>query len=145
MVEDPKFDYKYDLALWKSFSARLSVAILVIAAGVFLIAMLTYLYYSEEQVKEESAGKARTQLHDAVIDLRIKAAEAEALGDTLQATDYISRLREVKPYQHAYTLMTDSEGRLVYVGDSAMLDHQNDLPDILTAIREWISCLAICP
>ena len=53
MVEDPKFDYKYDLALWKSFSARLSVAILVIAAGVFLIAMLTYLYYSEEQVKEE--------------------------------------------------------------------------------------------
>ena len=37
MVEDPKFDYKYDLALWKSFSARLSVAILVIAAGVFLI------------------------------------------------------------------------------------------------------------
>ena len=135
MVEDPKFDYKYDLALWKSFSARLSVAILVIAAGVFLIAMLTYLYYSEEQVKEESAGKARTQLHDAVIDLRIKAAEAEALGDTLQATDYISRLREVKPYQHAYTLMTDPEGQLVYVGDSAMLDHQNDLPDILEAMQ----------
>ena len=83
MVEAPKFEYKYDLALWKSFSARLSVTILVIAAGVFLIAMLTYLYFSEESVKENSAVKARTQLHDAVMTMRIQTAEAAVKGDTM--------------------------------------------------------------
>lgn len=88
MVEAPKFEYKYDLALWKSFSARLSVAILVIAAGVFLIAMLTYLYLSEESVKESSAVEARIQLHDAVMAMRIQTAESALRGDTLGMEDY---------------------------------------------------------
>ena len=92
MVEAPKFEYKYDLALWKSFSARLSVAILVIAAGIFLIAMLTYLYFSEESVKEKSAVEARAQLHDAVMAMRIQTAEAAVKGDTLGLEDYLGIL-----------------------------------------------------
>lgn len=47
MVEDPNYEYKYDLAVWKSFSARLSLTILGIAAGVFMVAMLMYLYFQE--------------------------------------------------------------------------------------------------
>ena len=132
MVEAPKFEYKYDLALWKSFSARLSVAILVIAAGVFLIAMLTYLYLSEESVKESSAVEARIQLHDAVMAMRIQTAESALRGDTLGMEDYVSILRTVKPYKHAFTLMTDRSGRLVYVGDSVLLMNQRDeVPTIL--------------
>ena len=53
MVEKPNFDFKYDLVLWKSFAARLSFAILAIAAGVFLAAMLTFLYFQQEKVKED--------------------------------------------------------------------------------------------
>ena len=132
MVEAPKFEYKYDLALWKSFSARLSVTILVIAAGVFLIAMLTYLYFSEESVKENSAVKARTQLHDAVMTMRIQTAEAAVKGDTMGMKDYVSILQTVKPYKHAITLMTDRSGQLVYVGDSVLLMNQRDeVPGIL--------------
>ena len=131
MVEAPKFEYKYDLALWKSFSARLSVAILLIAAGVFLVAMLTYLYFSEESVKVESAQKAKTQLHDAVVDLRIRAAQAASQGDTLQVEEYIGALQRVKPYKHSFTLMTDASGQFIYLGDSSiMVRHQNDISSI---------------
>lgn len=129
MVEAPKFEYKYDLALWKSFSARLSMAILFIAAGVFLVAMLTYLYFSEEAVKNESATKARTELHDAVINMRIMMAQN---GDTIQAKDFIRVLQTVKPYKHSFTLMTDRTGRLVYFGDSAMqVKQQHEISHII--------------
>ena len=140
MVEAPKFEYKYDLALWKSFSARLSVAILVIAAGVFLIAMLTYLYLSEESVKENSAVEARIQLHDAVMAMRIQTAEFALRGDTLGMEDYVSILRNVKPYKHAFTLMTDRSGRLVYVGDSVLLMNQRD--EVPAILRMMGSCEA---
>lgn len=118
MIEAPNFEYKYDLALWKSFSARLSTAILLIAAGVFLAALLTYLYFSEEQVKEETAVKARTELHDAVMAMRLQAAEAEARGDTMGLAEYVALLQAVKPYKHSFTLMTDSARQLVHVGDT---------------------------
>ena len=118
MIEAPNFEYKYDLALWKSFSARLSTAILLIAAGVFLAALLTYLYFSEEQVKEETAVKARTELHDAVMSMRLQAAEAEARGDTMGLAEYVALLQAVKPYKHSFTLMTDSARQLVHVGDT---------------------------
>lgn len=118
MIEAPNFEYKYDLALWKSFSARLSTAILLIAAGVFLAALLTYLYFSEEQVKEKTALKARTELHDAVMAMRLQAAEAEARGDTMGVAEYVALLQAVKPYKHSFTLMTDSARQLVHVGDT---------------------------
>lgn len=118
MIEAPNFEYKYDLALWKSFSARLSTAILLIAAGVFLAALLTYLFFSEEQVKEETAVKARTELHDAVMTMRLRAAEAEARGDTMGLAEYVALLQAVKPYKHSFTLMTDSARQLVHVGDT---------------------------
>ena len=118
MIEAPNFEYKYDLALWKSFSARLSTAILLIAAGVFLAALLTYLYFSEEQVKEETALKARTELHDAVMTMRLQAAETEARGDTMGVAEYVALLQAVKPYKHSFTLMTDSARQLVHVGDT---------------------------
>lgn len=117
MVEAPKFEYKYDLALWKSFSARLSLAILIIAAGVFLVAMLTYLYFSEETVKEETALKARVQLHDAVADMRIRISETEVRGGTMRIEDLVSILKTVKPYKHSFVLMTDDTGKFLYTGN----------------------------
>ena len=121
MVEEPNFDYKYDLAVWKSFSARLSLTILGIAAGVFLVAMLTYLYFQEGSMKEESALKARTELHDAVMTMRLRAAEAATRNDTLHQEDFIGILATLRPYKHSFTLMTDSAGRFVHVSDSAAL------------------------
>ena len=44
MVEEPNFDYKYDLAYKKSFAARLSFRIMGIAAGVFLVAVILFFY-----------------------------------------------------------------------------------------------------
>ena len=136
MIEAPNFDYKYDLALWKSFSARLSFAILVIAASIFMIAMLTYLYFSEESVKEETAVKARTQLHDAVMDMRMMATLGKARNDTLPVDSFIQVLKRVKPYPNSYTMMTDGKGRLVYVGDSSVLSHtRQEVNDLIATIH----------
>lgn len=44
MVEEPNFEYKYDLAYKKSFAARLSFRIMGIAAGVFLVAVILFFY-----------------------------------------------------------------------------------------------------
>lgn len=125
MVEKPNFDYKYDLAVLKSFSARLSLTILGIAAGVFLVAMLTYLYFQEGAMKEWSALKAKTELHNAVMTMHLRVAEAALRSDTLKQEDFISILRTVQPYKHSFTLMTDSVKRFVYVGDSATLMREN--------------------
>jgi len=50
VVEEPNFEYKYDLAYRKSFAARLSLAILEIAAFVFLMAVLVFFYFTEESM-----------------------------------------------------------------------------------------------
>ncbi|MBQ7421398.1 MAG: SpoIIE family protein phosphatase [Prevotella sp.] len=118
MVEEPNFEYKYDLSLWKSFSARLSFAILIIAAGVFLAAMLTYLYFSQEQVKEETAVKAQTQLHNAVMKMRLYATETKHNKDSVLIKKFISFLKEVQPYKHSFTLLVDKSGEYIYFSDS---------------------------
>lgn len=46
MVEDPNFEYKYDLAYQKSFAARLSFRIMGIAATVFLVAVGLFFYFT---------------------------------------------------------------------------------------------------
>lgn len=121
MVEDPNYEYKYDLAVWKSFSARLSLTILGIAAGVFMVAMLMYLYFQEGAMRDRSSLKARTELHDAVMTMRLRAAEAAMRNDTLRQEDFVGILQTVQPYKHSFTLMTDSVGHFVHVGDSAAL------------------------
>jgi sigma-B regulation protein RsbU (phosphoserine phosphatase) len=125
MVEAPNYEYKYDLAVWKSFSARLSLTILGITAGVFMVAMLAYLYFQEGAMRERSSLKARTELHDAVMTMRLRAAEAAMKNDTLHQEDFVGILQTVQPYKHSFTLMTDSVGHFVHVGDSAALMREN--------------------
>jgi sigma-B regulation protein RsbU (phosphoserine phosphatase) len=57
MVEVPNFEYKYDLAWRKSFAARLSFAILAIAAGVFLVAVLIFCYFTEDSMTAPLNGR----------------------------------------------------------------------------------------
>ncbi len=137
MVEEPNFDYTYDLALWKSFSSRLSVTILLVAAGVFLAAMLTYLYYSEETVKEETAAKAKNQLHDAVIKVRMQECEAKMKGDTLSTDSIVSIIKQVKPYPHSFTLVATQEGKFLYVGNRIVMEQTG--PELRKMIASMVS------
>lgn len=50
MVEKPNFEYKYDLAYEKSFAARLSFRIMGIAAGVFLVAVALFFYFTGDSM-----------------------------------------------------------------------------------------------
>lgn len=50
MVEQPNFEYKYDLAYQKSFAARLSFRIMGIAAGVFLVAVALFFYVTGDSM-----------------------------------------------------------------------------------------------
>ena len=50
MVEEPNFEYNYDLAYRKSFAARLSFKIMTIAAAVFLVAVLLFFYFTEDSM-----------------------------------------------------------------------------------------------
>lgn len=50
MVEEPNFEYKYDLAYRKSFAARLSFAIMSIAAGVFIVAVALFFYFTGDSM-----------------------------------------------------------------------------------------------
>lgn len=120
MVEQPNFEYKYDLAFRKSFAARLSFAILAIAAGVFLAAMIAYLYFQQEQVKEETAMKARIQLHDASTQMLLLTAETKAKGGTVGNEDYVDILKNVQPYKHSFTIMTDLDGELLFCSNDAL-------------------------
>ena len=50
MVEAPNFEYQYDLAYRKSFAARLSFRIMGIAAGVFLVAVGLFFYFTGDSM-----------------------------------------------------------------------------------------------
>ncbi len=50
MVEEPNFEYKYDLAYQKSFAARLSFRIMNIAAAVFLVAVFLFFYFTGDSM-----------------------------------------------------------------------------------------------
>ena len=57
MTESPNFNYNYELAFRKSFSARLTAAILGIAASVFLVAVLVFFYFSKGSLTEPLSGE----------------------------------------------------------------------------------------
>ena len=57
MIEEPNFEYKYDLVYTKSFAVRLSFAILMIAACVFLLAVLVFFHFTEESLTIPLSGK----------------------------------------------------------------------------------------
>ena len=50
MVEEPNFEYNYDLAYRKSFAARLSFRIMGIAAGVFLVAVMLFFFFTGDSM-----------------------------------------------------------------------------------------------
>ena len=50
MVEEPNFEYKYELAYQKSFAARLSFRIMSIAAVVFLVAVGLFFYFTGDSM-----------------------------------------------------------------------------------------------
>ena len=50
MVEQPNFEYKYDLAYRKSFAARLSFRIMGIAAAVFLVAVVMFFHFTGDSM-----------------------------------------------------------------------------------------------
>ena len=50
MVEEPNFEYKYDLAYRKSFAARLSFRIMGIAAAVFLVAVVLFFHFTGDSM-----------------------------------------------------------------------------------------------
>jgi len=50
LVEQPNFEYKYDLAYQKSFAARLSFRIMGIAAAVFLVAVGLFFYFTGDSM-----------------------------------------------------------------------------------------------
>ena len=50
MVEEPNFEYNYDLAYQKLFAARLSFRIMTIAATVFLVAVILFFYFTEDSM-----------------------------------------------------------------------------------------------
>ena len=50
MVEEPNFNYKYELAYQKSFAARLSFRIMGFAAGVFLAAVCLFFYFTGDSM-----------------------------------------------------------------------------------------------
>ncbi len=50
LVEEPNFEYKYDLAYQKSFAARLSFRIMTIAAVVFLAAVVLFFYFTGDSM-----------------------------------------------------------------------------------------------
>ena len=137
MVEEPNFEYKYDLAFRKSFAARLSFSILGIAAAVFLVGLITFLYFQQEMVKEETAKKASEQLHDAAIHMQVHAIKNESTNKLASTTDFINILKTVMPYAHSFTLMTDGDGKLIFCSnDTQWRLHKREQEKILQTVAQ---------
>ena len=118
---------------WHTIGVRLSLSILGVVIGVFVVGLLVYVYFQEDLVKEKTMVFAELQLTE-----QISKAERVLMGDTTltetEKKDSVLRIiKNIKPYKHSYCILLDSTGHYllhpnadltVYGKDSATIAQQ---------------------
>ena len=111
---------------WNSIGVRLSLSILGVAIGVFVVGLLIYIYFQEHNVKQETMLRAEMQLTEQICE-----AEKLLIGDTTltdkEKTDSVMHIiQRIKPYKHSFCILLDANGHYLLHPDSSLTVYDKD-------------------
>ena len=111
---------------WNSIGVRLSLSILGVAIGVFVVGLLIYIYFQEDNVKQETMLRAEMQLTEEICE-----AEKLLIGDTTltdkEKTDSVMHIiQRIKPYKHSFCILLDANGHYLLHPDSSLTVYDKD-------------------
>ena len=111
---------------WNSIGVRLSLSILGVAIGVFVVGLLIYIYFQEDNVKQETMLRAEMQLTEEICE-----AEKLLIGDTTltdkEKTDSVMHIiQRIKPYKHSFCILLDANGHYLLHPDSNLTVYDKD-------------------
>lgn len=111
---------------WNSIGVRLSLSILGVAIGVFVVGLLIYIYFQEDNVKQETMLRAEMQLTEQICE-----AEKLLIGDTTltdkEKTDSVMHIiQRIKPYKHSFCILLDANGHYLLHPDSSLTVYDKD-------------------
>lgn len=111
---------------WNSIGVRLSLSILGVAIGVFVVGLLIYIYFQEDNVKQETMLRAEMQLTEQICE-----AEKLLIGDTTltdkEKTDSVMHIiQRIKPYKHSFCILLDANGHYLLHPDSSLTVSDKD-------------------
>ena len=111
---------------WNSIGVRLSLSILGVAIGVFVVGLLIYIYFQEDNVKQETMLRAEMQLTEQICE-----AEKLLIGDTTltdkEKTDSVMHIiQRIKPYKHSFCILLDANGHYLLHPDSNLTVYDKD-------------------
>ena len=111
---------------WNSIGVRLSLSILGVAIGVFVAGLLIYIYFQEDNVKQETMLRAEMQLTEEICE-----AEKLLIGDTTlsdkEKTDSVMHIiQRIKPYKHSFCILLDANGHYLLHPDSSLTVYDKD-------------------
>ena len=111
---------------WNSIGVRLSLSILGVAIGVFVAGLLIYIYFQEDNVKQETMLRAEMQLTEQICE-----AEKLLIGDTTltdkEKTDSVMHIiQRIKPYKHSFCILLDANGHYLLHPDSSLTVYDKD-------------------
>jgi sigma-B regulation protein RsbU (phosphoserine phosphatase) len=97
-----------------------------VAIGVFVVGLLIYIYFQEDNVKQETMLRAEMQLTE-----QISEAEKLLIGDTTltdkEKTDSVMHIiQRIKPYKHSFCILLDANGHYLLHPDSSLTVYDKD-------------------
>lgn len=121
-----KKNFNNAISPWNSISVRLSLSILGVAIGVFVVGLLIYIYFQEDNVKQETMLRAEMQLTEQICE-----AEKLLIGDTTltdkEKTDSVMHIiQRIKPYKHSFCILLDANGHYLLHPDSSLTVYDKD-------------------
>lgn len=121
-----KKNFNNAISPWNSIGVRLSLSILGVAIGVFVVGLLIYIYFQEDNVKQETMLRAEMQLTEQICE-----AEKLLIGDTTltdkEKTDSVMHIiQRIKPYKHSFCILLDANGHYLLHPDSSLTVYDKD-------------------
>ena len=115
---------------WHSIGVRLSLSVLGVVIGVFVVGLLVYIYFQEDRVKQETMAFAEKQLTEQLFEAEKLLIGNEAMTEKEKEDSVMGIIKNIKPYKHSYCILLDSAGHYLLHPDSETAVLGKDSADI---------------
>ena len=93
-----------------SIGVRLSLSVLGVAIGVFVVGLLVYIYFQEDQVKEKTMTYAEMQLTEQICEAEKLLVGNETMTEKEKEDSVLRIIKDIKPYKHSFCILLDASG-----------------------------------
>lgn len=111
---------------WHSIGVRLSLSVLGVAIGVFVVGLLVYIYFQEDQVKEKTMTYAEMQLTEQICEAEKLLVGNETMTEKEKEDSVLRIIKDIKPYKHSFCILLDASGHYLLHPNSYLTVYDKD-------------------